>query len=104
MMTDTKDQDITVTVVGPVAGAFGARAAEHGIKLDVLRTNLDKCLDELTLMIGDLEARSVGDWSIDNVIVSLAVSAEGSIGIVSGGVQASIAVTFARAKKTAEAS
>ena len=75
-----------------------AGLAKVDIDPDLLGRNLDRCLGQVEGLLVDLAKRTVKGWAIENISVSLAVSAEGSIGIATGGLEASIEVSFARSK------
>lgn len=68
------------------------------IPQDELRKNLDAALEQLQGTLSSLTARTMKDWDLESISVSLAVSAEGSIGVATVGTEASIEATFARKK------
>lgn len=83
---------------------------QHGLREAVARLvgyvpkdteQLDKKLAEtiaqLQEVIGKIEKSSVGSMQLKSVEVGLAISAEGSIGIVTAGVETSITLSFERA-------
>ncbi len=83
---------------------------QHGLREAVSRLvgyvpkdtgQLDKKLAEtiaqLQEVIGEIEKSSVGSMQLKSVEVGLAVSAEGSIGIATAGVETSITLSFERA-------
>jgi len=77
--------------------ALGALGKVKEVDYERLRENLEKIQGELgeTLASLDREPASNG-FSLSEVSVALAVSGEGSIGVASVGVEASITLTFSR--------
>jgi hypothetical protein len=71
---------------------------EEKIDVDKIKTNLDDCLSGIGDVLSDLRQKAMAGWELESVTVSLAVSAEGSIGIATAGVEASIEVSFAPKK------
>lgn len=67
---------------------------EEPVDIDKIKYNLDQCLDGIRDIMTDLKQRVLDGWQLDGVSISLAVSAEGSIGIATAGVEASIEVSF----------
>lgn len=66
------------------------------VDLDELQKALEKAQDEVAALLGALKHPSVGGFHLSSVDVELSVSAEGSIGIVTAGAEASITLSFER--------
>ena len=63
-------------------------------KIDVLGENLEKCMTEISELLSKVHNHAIENWTIDGVTVGIALSAEGSIGIATAGVEASLEVSF----------
>ena len=61
---------------------------------DVLRQNLDAAIQQLQGVLRDAAKRAIEGWRLESITVSFAVSAEGSIGVATAGMEAGIEVTF----------
>jgi hypothetical protein len=64
------------------------------IDIDTLKKNLDDTLSGVSQLFSDLQQKAVAGWELEVVTVSLSISAEGSIGIATAGVEAGIEVSF----------
>ena len=64
-----------------------------------LRNNIDKCLQQMKQVFANLKGPTIDGWSVDHVNIGLTVSAEGSVGVATAGVEASIEIGFSPAKK-----
>lgn len=63
-----------------------------------LRADIGDCLAQLKQVFADLKRPSIDGWSVENVTVGLSISAEGSVGVATAGVEASIEIAFAPEK------
>ncbi len=66
-------------------------------EVEQLDEKLNKIIAQLRKVLGEIEKSSVGSMQLKSVEVGLAVSAEGSIGIATAGVETSITLSFERA-------
>jgi hypothetical protein len=64
--------------------------------LTKLRNDLDRVQGEVDALLKDQTDSKVGNLRLNEVQVSLGISAEGSIGVVTAGVTASITLVYAR--------
>lgn len=71
---------------------------DTSIDLDQARSSLEECMKDVHDMLKDLKQDAISGWELDKLSVSLAVSAEGSIGIATAGVETSIELGFSRIK------
>jgi hypothetical protein len=71
-------------------------AIPKDVPVDKFERELNEALDRLPRVLAQLKARAIDGWAMDSVSISLAVSAEGSIGIATVGTEASIEVSFSR--------
>lgn len=69
---------------------------ETDLDVETLTKGLDDCLTKMGAVFANLKEKAVDGWEVDTVAVSLGISAEGSIGVVTAGVEGSIQVTFKR--------
>jgi hypothetical protein len=70
-----------------VAGAVAVDAA-------LIRKNIDQCLTELKQVFSNLAQPSIEGWSVGTVTVGLTVTAQGSVGIATAGIEAALEITF----------
>ena len=68
------------------------------ISADDLRNNIDNCLQQMKQVFSSLREPAIDGWSVQNISVGLTISAEGSIGIATAGVEASINISFSPIK------
>ncbi len=66
------------------------------VDLGRLQNALEKAEDEVAALLGALKHQSAGGFHLKSVDVDLSVSAEGSIGVVTAGAEASITLSFER--------
>lgn len=76
----------------------GAVAKAVPIDPGKLRADIGDCLAKLKQVFADLKRPSIDGWSVENVTVGLSISAEGSVGVATAGVEASIEIAFAPEK------
>jgi RNase H-fold protein (predicted Holliday junction resolvase) len=82
---------------GATHGAVDKVAAKVGnaISYDSFAAQLEKILAQVQSLATRVKA-GIGEYSADEIAIGLAVSAEGSIGIATAGIEASIEVTLKR--------
>jgi hypothetical protein len=73
-----------------------AKAVE--IDPDKIRTDIDKCLAQMKQIFADLQKPSIVGWKVEHISIGLSISAEGSVGVATAGVEASIEIEFAPEK------
>jgi hypothetical protein len=66
------------------------------VNLDDVKADLDRVQGQIDTLLAGIQAHDSERFRLSQVEVSLAVSAEGSIGVATAGIQAGIALTFAR--------
>jgi hypothetical protein len=73
-----------------------AQIATHAVSIDagLIQENIDKCLAQLRQVFTHLREPSIEGWSVGTITVGLSVTAQGSIGIATAGLEASLEVTF----------
>jgi hypothetical protein len=62
---------------------------------DKLRVDIGKCLAQMKQVFADLKRPSIDGWKVEHINVGLSISAEGSVGVATAGVEASIEIGFA---------
>jgi hypothetical protein len=77
-------------------GFIGSRLAKASVSAEAFADNLDAVLDNIESVLARAARKAVSGWKVETLSVSLAVSAEGSIGVATAGVEGSIALTFKR--------
>jgi hypothetical protein len=70
--------------------------ARKEIPLDKVNDELDRIQEEVDVLLSKLDSREKHGFILSEVAVSLGISAEGSIGIVSAGVEAGITLSFSK--------
>ncbi|HEX8734617.1 MAG TPA: hypothetical protein VF721_04790 [Pyrinomonadaceae bacterium] len=63
---------------------------------ETVRTNLEKCINQVSELLKNMKNKGIEGWELDGVSVSLAISAEGSIGIATAGIESGIELNFSR--------
>jgi hypothetical protein len=83
---------------GETHGMFGMVSIfnKAPIKTASFTENLDSVLDGLEQVFARIALKTVSGWEVDGLSVSLAVSAEGSIGVATAGIEGGIEVSFKR--------
>jgi hypothetical protein len=114
-MTETAQPARQVTLIVPLAETqppAGDRAggqthslksiainlAAKAVSEDALREGLEAALGQVRTLFANLRTQAVEGWQVESLSVSLAITAEGSVGVATAGAEASIEVTFQRAK------
>ena len=77
-------------------GGTVAKAVE--ISPERLRTDIDKCLAQMKQVFAELKQPAIDGWKVEHINVGLSISAEGSVGVATAGVEASIEIGFAPGK------
>jgi hypothetical protein len=65
------------------------------VDLAAVAADLERTQKEIDALLGKIKVHGSGGFRLMEVEVSLAISAEGSIGVATAGVEAGIALTFA---------
>ena len=109
----TDPSTLTLIVPGEVAVGDAERKPEdfeehaipvigrlfHGSKeVDIgkLQASLEKAQDQIDALLKKVRKSTVSGYRLSSIEVSLAISAEGSIGVASAGVEASLSLSFER--------
>jgi len=87
------DQDNFTSSIGGT-GSTVRRSGSISISSDKLEKELKELVSRLENMFESLRIMKPDGWTMDGIGVSLAVSIEGSIGIVTAGAEAGIELTF----------
>lgn len=66
------------------------------VKLEDVKSDLDRVQEQIDALLASVGSHDNERFRLSSVDVSLAISAEGSIGVATAGVQAGISLTFAR--------
>jgi hypothetical protein len=79
---------------------------EQSIDMTTARENLERCMSQVRVLLQDVERHAAGahGWELSEVSISLTMNAQGSIGIATAGLAATIQVKLtprARAKQSA---
>jgi hypothetical protein len=97
-------EDDGVEEHGPRWDRFVQRIVQRQtVDLSRVQANLEKLQIQARQLLASLSAEQVGDLRLDEVEFSIGVNAEGSLGIVTAGVEAAIALTYRRAAPPAGA-
>lgn len=80
-------------IAGRAVRAFGVKKRS----VDAVKDDLKAVLANIRTVLESVEASAVGDLSLEGIDVGLAISGEGSIGIATAGVEASVTLRFTRA-------
>lgn len=80
-------------------GFFGGAVAK-AVEIDPekLRADIGKCLGQMKQVFADLQRPAIVGWKVEHINVGLSISAEGSVGVATAGVEASIEIGFAPEK------
>jgi hypothetical protein len=81
-----------------ISAIVGAPTHINKIDPDVFGERLSTSIARATKAVQSNVASALGEFTVDEVKVSLAISAEGDIGIATAGMKASIEVTLKHAK------
>jgi hypothetical protein len=73
---------------------FMLRAMAKPLDFSKAKENFKKSIENINELLRDVKKEAVEGWEMEGVKVSLAISAEGSIGIATAGVEASFEITF----------
>jgi len=85
--------------IGSYIGERIRRWISKGVPENVLRPNLQACIEQLGGLLEHAQEKPLPGWGLEEISVSLAISAEGSVGIATAGAETSIEVTFRRSPK-----
>ena len=75
---------------------------ERRVDSEKLRLNVEQSMSQVGEILSAAEQKVCETWEIQSVSVGLSINAEGSVGIATAGVEASLKVTFTPIKKTEE--
>jgi hypothetical protein len=79
---------------GPLFGRFFAK--ETKVELQPTRQKLESTLAEARELLGNIQTQQYKGWELEEVTFGLAVSAEGSIGFATAGIESTIELKFSR--------
>lgn len=64
------------------------------IAADEVRDNIGQCLAQMQKVFANLEQPLVEGWQMQSISLGLIITAEGSVGIATAGVEATIQISF----------
>jgi len=78
---------------------FVKSAVARAVEIDpaVLETNIAQALEQMKQVFSNLRATTMDGWKVGGVTIGFTVTAEGSVGVATAGVEASIEIEFAPA-------
>jgi hypothetical protein len=113
-MSDSKKIAIIVAATSEQKSIGGDRAGgkEHGMKefiqrkanetieidVDELKSNIEETISKIAGTLHDVGQTVSDNWKLDGISIGLSLSAEGSVGIATAGVETSIEVSFSPKK------
>ena len=77
---------------------FQKRATNIEIDADELKRNIEETISKIAGTLHDVGQSVSDNWKLDGISIGMSISAEGSIGIATAGVETSIEVSFAPRK------
>jgi hypothetical protein len=77
-------------------------AIERRVDPEKLRLNIEQSMSQVSEIFSTAEQKVGELWEIQSVSVGLSINAEGSVGIATAGLKASLQVTLTPRKKTEE--
>jgi hypothetical protein len=93
--SDAKEEDFEEEAIpAAVARLLGHRPKD--VPLDKLTKSLDRAQAQIDELLEGVKQSTVAGFRLNSIEVSLAISAEGSIGVATAGVEASMALSFER--------
>lgn len=96
-------EDDGVEEQGPRWDRFVRKVVERRTAdLAQVRIDLEKVQRQARQLLASLSVTRVGDMRLDEVEFSIGINAEGSLGVVTAGVEASIALTYRRVDPVAD--
>ncbi len=75
-------------------GLWRSSTTRSAVSFDQFKSRLTETISQIDELFDEVGSRISETWEIDTVTVSLGVSAEGSIGIATTGVEASIEISI----------
>jgi hypothetical protein len=79
---------------GPLLGKFFAKKGT--VEISRVKGQLDSTLAQTRDLLESVENQTFGEWGLNEITVGLAITAEGTIGVATAGVEASIELKFLR--------
>lgn len=70
------------------------KAKEVEIDAEKLKTNIRETMKKIDEVLQEVTDDFTGKWKLESISVGLSISAEGSVGIATAGVETSIEVSF----------
>jgi hypothetical protein len=93
LIVNTADRKTDVRDEAELHGLFPGKQKVTR-KLSEIGENLNECMEQVQELLNQLRQKTIESWELDGVTVGFAISAEGSIGVATAGVEASLEVTF----------
>ncbi len=75
---------------------------KRNVDPEKLRLNIEQSMSQVGEILSTVGQNASEAWEIQSLSVGLSINAEGSVGIATAGVEASLEVTFTPRKKTEE--
>jgi hypothetical protein len=79
---------------GSIGRIFGYKKVEK--TPESMRADLEKLSETVSTIAESLQAKQAGAFGVKTIEIGLAITAEGSIGIATAGVEASVSITLER--------
>jgi hypothetical protein len=90
------EDEIEIREAGGWQVVKGLFVGRKEVPLDKVRSELDRVQAELDDVLSRIDSQPKHGFELSEVAISLGISAEGTIGVVSAGVQAGITLTFSK--------
>ncbi len=93
--SDVTDES-EVREAGALAAVKGLFVGRKEVPLEKIHSELDRVQAQLDDVLSKIDTRPKHGFELTEVEISLGISAEGTIGVVSAGIEAGITLTFAK--------
>jgi hypothetical protein len=90
------DDETEVQEAGPIKALKRIFVGRKEVPLETINSELDRVQAELDDVLSKIDSKPKHGFRLTEVDISLGISAEGSIGVVSAGVEAGITLIFSK--------
>jgi hypothetical protein len=95
VVAESEDEDRGGGETHSLKTFFGAKLTKvTEIDTETLRADISKCLGQMKQVFADLQRPAMQGWKVEHINVGLTITAEGSVGVATAGVEASIEIGF----------
>lgn len=79
---------------GAITGYIQKKAVEIDVDVEIIKNNIENTITKINGILMDVSQTVSDNWEMEGITIGLSLSAEGSVGFATAGIETSIEVSF----------